>query len=93
MGMWAWIVLLAVPAAIATVAQMLLFSRDRKPTDNDWVFIAGGALVGGFTGHAWYPGVGPTFDGLNVYPAVAGIVVGATLAELAYRLVLRPRRG
>jgi len=26
---------------------------DRKPKDYDWVYIAGGALLGGFTAHVW----------------------------------------
>lgn len=70
-------------------AQHLFFSDARKPTDYDWVYIAGGALIGGFTGHAWYPGAGPAIDGLFVVPAVAGAAIGALLAELAYRRILR----
>jgi hypothetical protein len=55
MGLWAWIILLAVSAALATAAQYLFFRYDRKTTDYDWVFIAGGALLGGFTATVWYP--------------------------------------
>jgi cytochrome c biogenesis protein CcdA len=92
MGIWGWVVLLAISAAIATAGQFLFFSRDRRPNDYDWVYMAGGALIGGFTGHAWYPGIGPTFDGFNVVPALLGALVGAILVEIIYRLVLRPRQ-
>ena len=92
MGLWAWLVLLGASAGLATVAQYVFFSKDRKPTDYDWVYLAGGALIGGFTGHAWYPGVGPAVDGLFVVPALAGFILGASLVESAYRMVLRPRQ-
>jgi hypothetical protein len=92
MGIWGWVILLAASAALATAAQYLLFSKNRRSTDYDWVYIAGGAVIGGFTGHAWYPGVGPSGDGLYVMPALAGLVVGAVIVELVYRLVLRPRQ-
>lgn len=92
MGILAWIVLLAAAAAIATAAQALVGSRDRGATDHDWVYIAGGGLIGGFTGHAWYAS-GPTFDGLYVLPAAVGLVVGAVVLGFVYRLVLRPRQG
>ena len=91
MGIWAWIVLLVGAAAIATAAQFLFFAKDRGPTDYDWVYIAGGALLGGFTGHVWYP-VGPTFDGLYVLPAIAAAFVGAAVVEFIYRRILRPRQ-
>lgn len=91
MGLLSWIILLAVSAALATVAQYTLFRRERKPTDYDWVYIAGGALLGGFTAHVWYP-VGPTVDGLYILPAVAGALVLGAVAELVYRFYLRPRR-
>lgn len=91
MGLLAWIILLAVSAALATAAQYLFFRNDRKPTDYDWVYIAGGALLGGFTAHVWYP-VGPTVDGLYIVPALAGALVLGGVAELAYRFYLRPRR-
>jgi hypothetical protein len=91
MGIWGWVVLLAASAALATVVQFVFLSRNRRPSDQDWVFIAGGGLVGGFTGHAWYV-AGPTVDGLNVVPALVGLAVGAALAETIYRLVLRRRQ-
>lgn len=81
MGIWAWLILLGMSAALATAAQYLLFSNDRKTTDYDWVYVAGGGLLGSFTGHVWYPGIGPVFDGLNVVPALAGVVVGAVVVE------------
>lgn len=93
MGIWAWATLLVASAAIATAAQYILFPKARGPKEFDWVYLASGALVGSFTGHAWYPGVGPVFDGLNVVPALAGLVVGAFIVELVYRRVLRPRQG
>jgi cytochrome c biogenesis protein CcdA len=92
MGILGWVILLAAAAVVATVAQFLLFARDRRPTDYDWVYIAGGALIGGFTGHAWYPSVGPAVDGLAVLPALVGLFVGAVVVEAVYRLVLRPRQ-
>lgn len=92
MGIWAWIIVLVISAGLATAAQFVLFSRDRGPTDYDWVYIAAGALIGGFTGHVWYPGIGPVVDGLNLFPALAGALVGGVLVEAVYRLVLRPRQ-
>ena len=92
MGIMGWIILLALSAALATAAQLLFFSKDRKPTDFDWVWMASGALLGGFTGHVWYPGGGPVIDGLNVLPALPGAVIGAVLLELVYRRLLRPRQ-
>jgi cytochrome c biogenesis protein CcdA len=92
MGLLAWVILLGVSAALATAAQYLFFRHDRKPTDYDWVYIAGGALLGGFTAHVWYPGWGPVVDGLNLLPALLGAVVLGLVAELVYRMVLRPRR-
>jgi hypothetical protein len=59
MGPWAWLVLLAWSAALATAANYMIFRTQHKPTDYDWTFIAGGALLGGFTAHVWYPGFGP----------------------------------
>jgi hypothetical protein len=92
MGIWAWATLLVASAALATAAQYTLFPKDRGPKDYDWVYIAGGALIGSFTGHVWYPDVGPALDGLYVVPALAGLVVGAVLVEVIYRRVLRPRQ-
>ncbi len=91
MGLWAWFILLAVSAVLATAAQYLFFRHDRKATDYDWVFIAGGALIGGFTAHVWYP-VGPVVDGLNLLPALAGAVVLGAVVELVYRAFIRPRQ-
>jgi cytochrome c biogenesis protein CcdA len=91
MGLVAWIILLAISAALATAAQYLFFRRDRKPTDYDWVYIAGGALLGGFTAHVWYPGWGPVVDGLNLLPALLGAVALGVVAEGIYRGILRPR--
>lgn len=92
MGIWAWMFLLAAAAGLATAARFTLFARDREPTDHDWFYIAGGALVGGFTSHAWYPGIDPVVDGLNLVPALVGALVGAAVVEAIYRLVLRPRQ-
>jgi cytochrome c biogenesis protein CcdA len=92
MGIWAWVILLAWSALIATAAQYAFFRSDRKPTDYDWVYIAGGAVLGGFTAHVWYPGFGPVVDGLNLMQALAGGVVGGFVAELVYRLFIRRRQ-
>lgn len=92
MGLLAWFILLAVSAALATAAQYTIFRNDRKTTDYDWVYIAGGALLGGFTAHVWYPGSGPVVDGLNLLPALAGAVVLGIMVELVYRIFIRPRQ-
>src|SRR5690348_2141135 len=91
MGFVAWFILLAVSALLATAAQYLFFSHNRKATDYDWVFIAGGALVGGFTASVWYA-VGPMVDGLHLLPALAGEVMLGAVVELIYRAFLRPRQ-
>jgi cytochrome c biogenesis protein CcdA len=92
MGIWAWVILLAWSALIATATQYAFFRNDRKPTDYDWVYIAGGAVLRGFTAHVWHPGLGPVVDGLNLVQALAGGVVGGFVAELVYRLFIRRRR-
>ncbi len=91
MGLWAWVILLAISAVLATAAQYLFFRQDRKATDYDWVFIAGGALLGGFTASVWYA-VGPLVDGLHILPALAGAVVLGIVVELVYRVFIRPRQ-
>ncbi len=85
MGLFAWITLLAVSAVLATAAQYLFFRHDR------WVYIAGGALLGGFTATVWYP-IGPVVDGLHLLPALAGAVVLGAVVELVYRAFIRPRQ-
>jgi hypothetical protein len=93
MGIWAWLILLAWSAALATAAQYTLFRNERDPQNFDWIYIAGGALLGGFTAHVWYPVAGlPTVDRLNMVQALAGGVAGGLIVELVYRFVLRPRR-
>jgi cytochrome c biogenesis protein CcdA len=92
MGVWAWVILFAWSAALATAAQYTLFRGDRKQADHDWVFIAGGAVLGGFTAHVWYPGFGPVVDGLNLLQALVGGVVGGIAMELVYRLFIRRRQ-
>ena len=91
MGLLAWIMLLAVSALLATAAQYLFFRNAWKATDYDWVFIAGGALLGGFTATVWYP-VGPVVAGLYILPALAGEVVLGTVVEVVYRAFIRPRQ-
>jgi cytochrome c biogenesis protein CcdA len=92
MGIWAWVILLGWSALLATATQYTLFREDRKPNDYDWVYIAGGALLGGFTAHVWYPGFGPVVDGLNLIQALAGGLVGGIVVELVYRLYIRQRQ-
>lgn len=92
MGIWAWLILLAVAAALATAAQYILFRHDRGPNEYDWVYIAAGALLGGFTAHVWYSGFGPVVDGLNLVPALVGAVIMAAALELIYRSFIRPRQ-
>ncbi len=91
MSLLSWIILLAVSAILATAAQYLFFRNARKKTDYDWVYIAGGALLGGFTATVWYP-VGPLVVGLYILPALAGEVVLGALAEVVYRAFIRPRQ-
>jgi hypothetical protein len=91
MTLLSWVILLAMSAVLATAAQYLFFHHDRKSTDYDWVFIAGGALLGGFTATLWYP-VGPVVAGLYILPALAGAVVLGTVVEVIYRAFLRPRQ-
>lgn len=79
-------------AILATAAQHTPFRNDRKPNDYDWVYIPGGAVLGGFTAHVWYPGSGPVVDGLNLLKALAGGVVGGVVVELIYRVFIRRRR-
>jgi cytochrome c biogenesis protein CcdA len=86
-----WVILLAVSAVLATAAQYLFFRHDRKKTDYDWVYIAGGALLGGFTATVWYH-VGPLVVGLYILPALAGAVVLGALVEFIYRAFIRPRQ-
>jgi hypothetical protein len=91
MGVWSWLILLTVSAALGTFVQYAFFSKDRGPKDFDWVFTAGGALLFGFTANVWYP-FGPAVDGLNVIPALGGSLVGAAVIEIVYRIVIRPRQ-
>jgi uncharacterized membrane protein YeaQ/YmgE (transglycosylase-associated protein family) len=92
MGLFAWVILLLVSAALANAAQYLFFRRDRRSSDYDWVYIAGGALIGGFTAHVWYPSFGPVVDGLNLVPTLLGALVLGIVVELAYRMLIRPRQ-
>ncbi len=89
MGIWAWVIVVAWSAALATATQYTLFRSDRKSDDYDWVYIAGGALLGGFTAHVWYPGFGPVVDGLNLVPALVGGVIGGAVTEVVYRRYIR----
>jgi hypothetical protein len=89
MGIWAWVILLAWSAGLASAAQYTLFRKNRRPKDYDWVYIAGGALLGSFTAHVWYPGFEPVVDGLNLVPALVGGVVGGVVTELVYRRYIR----
>jgi hypothetical protein len=91
MTLLSWIILLAISAVLATAAQFLFFRHDRKATDYDWVFIAGGALLGGFTASVWYS-VGPVVAGLYILPAIAGAIVLGAVVEVVYRVFIRPRQ-
>ncbi|TMD57869.1 MAG: hypothetical protein E6I91_22045 [Chloroflexi bacterium] len=91
MTLWSWIILLVVSAVLATAAQYLFFRNARKKTDYDWVYIAGGALLGGFTATVWYP-LGPLVAGLYILPALAGEAVLGAVVEVVYRTFIRPRQ-
>jgi hypothetical protein len=86
MGIWGWVVLLAASAALATVVQLLFFSRTRQPGDQDSVFLAGGGLVGGFTAQAWFA-AGPAVDGLGF---IRRFALGGCAAVGMYGLAVRP---
>jgi hypothetical protein len=93
MGIWGWLIVIGWSGALATAAQLTLFRNYTRADDHDWVYIAGGALVGAFTAHVWYPIAGlPTVDGLNVIQALVGGVAGGLIVELVYRFLLRQRR-
>ena len=93
MGIWAWLILMAVSGMLATAGQYLFF-RTIHPnaTDYDWVFTAGGALLGGLMASVWYPGFGPVVDGLNLLPSLAGAVVLGAVVEVIYWGFIRPRQ-
>jgi uncharacterized membrane protein YeaQ/YmgE (transglycosylase-associated protein family) len=91
MGIWAWFILFAWSAAIATTVQLLFFSHDRKPSDYDWIYTAAGGFLGAFTAHVWYPSFGAVVDGLNLVPALAGGIAGAAIVEAIYRFYIRRR--
>ncbi len=96
MGIWAWVILLAISAALATAGQVAIFrSVHSGATDYDWVYIAGGALLGGFTAQIWYGAawnIGPVVDGLYLVPVLLGAIVLGALAEVVYRAFIRPRQ-
>jgi len=91
LNLLSWVILLAVSAVLATAAQYLFFRHDRKKTDYDWVYIAGGALLGGFTATVWYP-FGPAVASIHLLPTLAGAVVLGAVAEFIYRAFIRPRQ-
>ena len=91
LNLLSWVILLALSAALATAVQYLFFRHDRKKTDYDWVYTAGGALLGGFTATVWYH-VGPLVAGLYILPALAGAVVLGAVIEIIYRAFIRPRQ-
>ena len=93
MGVWAWVILMAWSAALATAAQYPFFRKDRGPADYDWVYIAGGALLFGFTASYWYQGFGPSFNGLWLFQGLAGGVVGGVVLEAIYRFFYSPAPG
>jgi hypothetical protein len=91
MGIVAWLILLAVSATLATVGHYTLSLVQHQATGHDWVYLAAGALLGGFMGSVWYPSVGPDVDGLVLLPAVAcAFAVGAV--QWVYQLFVQPRQ-
>jgi hypothetical protein len=96
MGIWAWLILLAISGVLATAGQYLFFHTIYPlSTDYDWVYMAGGALLGGFTANVWYGAawnIGPVVDGLYLLPALLGAVILSTVVEAIYRLFIRPRQ-
>lgn len=94
MGLWGWFLLVAMSVGLAALAQNLLVRSDhqRRHAHFDLIFSAVGALIGGYVAHAWWPGVGPSINGLHVLPAFLGALLLAVVAEAFYRLVLHPRQ-
>ncbi|MGZ3639513.1 MAG: hypothetical protein ACXVCX_16925 [Ktedonobacterales bacterium] len=86
------LILLAISAALVTAAQYIVVRHDRGPNDYDWVYIAGGALLSGFTANVWYSASGPVVDGLYLVPALLGAVLLAAVVEVIYRSFIRPRQ-
>lgn len=94
MGLWGWFVLLAMAGVLATLAQYLFVRsvHTKRHPHLDLVLSAIGALIGGYMAHSWYPGVGPSIDGLHVVPAFLGALLAATVVEAIYRLAVHPRQ-
>ena len=94
MGLWGWFVLLAMAGVLATLAQYLFVRSNfrRRGIELDLILSALGALIGGYVAHAWYPGVGPSVDGLHVLPAFLGALLVAAVVEALYRLAVHPRQ-
>lgn len=95
MGLSGWLLIFVVAAALATVSQYVLLRHSRGPNDFDWVYIAGGAVLGGFTTNVWYGEplqIGPELDGWYILPALAGALVLGAAAELVYRACIRSRQ-
>jgi len=91
MTLVSWVILLALSATLATAAQCLFLHHQRKTTNYDWVYIVGGALLGGFTATVWYH-VSPLVAGLYLLPVFAGAVVLGAGAGFIYRGFIRPRQ-
>jgi uncharacterized membrane protein YeaQ/YmgE (transglycosylase-associated protein family) len=94
MGLWGWFLLLAMSAVLATLAQYLFVRSNfrRRGIELDLIFSAVGALLGGYVAHTWWPGVGPSIDGLRVVPALLGALLVAAVVEAVYRLAVHPRQ-
>jgi hypothetical protein len=95
-GIWAWLILLAISGALATAGQYLFFHTIHPlSTDYDWVYMAGGALLGALTANIWYGTAwnsGPMVDGLCLAPTLLGALVLGAVVEVIYRLFIRPRQ-
>jgi membrane-associated HD superfamily phosphohydrolase len=92
MGIWAWLLLFTGAALLAVVAQVLLFHKQRGPVEYDWMFIAGGAVIGGLLANVLYVGIGPVVDGLHVVPTVMGAIAVGSIVNMLYRVFIRPRQ-
>jgi hypothetical protein len=96
MGIWAWLILLANSGVLATTGQCLFFHTIRPlSTDYDWVYMAGGALLGGFTANLWYGSawnMGPVVEWLYLAPALLCALILGAVVEAIYRLFIWPRQ-
>lgn len=86
MGMWGVVVLLSGAIVLGVIGQSL----GRRRFGTEWLLYAAGAEIGGFVASERLGGVGRwgwEVDGLSVFPALVGALIGAGLVEVAARRI------